>query len=147
MEHYRNKKEHSANRKLKDISGYENVNTRVMEDKKYEMYLDFDNYIGWYSYKDILDMKECNMSYSQLNKRVNNLLEKMGAFMTMKDVITIKPLPKSELKIKNMESFHKRAELKKKMMEEIDEFKDFMRLMPVGSLSNSYRRMQSIPIK
>lgn len=147
MEHHRNLKESRANRKLKDISKYEIIETRIVDKKTYQMYLDFDNYKGWFSYQDILDFKECNMSYSQLHKRINNIHEKMGLFYTAKDAI-ISPCnsnnghPKGYDKLLHPKSFEYREELKKKMLEENDLFKDCMRLMPVGSLHKNSKIIQ-----
>lgn len=119
--------------------------------KKRIIYLNYknknwDDRKGWYSYYDIMEFEECSLNFAQLSKRINYVDQKVGRIFTIEEAIK-KPRKSDRRVIKDYSGAEYRAILKKRMLEDIDNFKDFMRLMPVGSMVDEALIMQSREIK
>jgi len=133
----------SHHKRNNNIKKYEDVKISFINGKNKIFYVNLNDHRGWFSYSQICNFDECFQNTKQLSKRVNNLNEKMGKFFTMNEVITRKSKGKDDITSVSSKDFDKTIKLREKILKENNEFKDFIRLMPIGSLHKNALIMQS----
>ena len=117
------------------INHYEEVYPFYNDRNKLSIIVNLNEHKGSFTYIQILDFKECCLTYNQLNKRMNNLINKVGSFFTLNDVIITLGKGKNDNVAIDKKDKLKRQEKEDKLVKENQDFNYFMtKIMKVGSL-------------
>ncbi len=134
-------------RKDDRVHNYEKIKVIERNTKpKLLIEVNLNDHKGNFTIKEIVHFEECKVDdCGTMRKRVNNIRNGCGKFLTLNKAILSPKAGSDDLAKMTLdkEGVERRRILRKRMIEENNEFKNFMKLMPIGSLVEEALIIQS----